>query len=56
VQRRAIYSWLTRLDTGKSPEQAGFNDKQSGRKQEFSKYEHEEFRDELKTGRRWTPP
>ena len=37
VQRRTIYSWLKRLNTNESLEQAVSDDKQTGRKQKLSK-------------------
>jgi uncharacterized protein YjcR len=36
VQRRTIHSWLTRLDTDESLEQAVSDDKRTGRKRKIS--------------------
>nr|WP_254546800.1 IS630 family transposase [Halomarina sp. BND7] len=43
VQRRTIYSWLKRLDTDESREQAVSDDKQTGRKRKPSETQQEEF-------------
>jgi transposase len=43
VQRRTIYSWLKRLDTDESLEQAVSDDKRTGRKRKLSESEQEEF-------------
>ncbi len=43
VQRRTIYSWLKRLDTDESLEQAVSDDKRTGRKRKLSETEQEEF-------------
>jgi len=43
VQRRTIYSWLMRLDTDESIEQAATDDNRSGRKRKLSKSQQEEF-------------
>ncbi|WP_256029144.1 helix-turn-helix domain-containing protein [Natronomonas aquatica] len=43
VQRRTIYSWLKRLDTDESFEQAVSNDKRAGRKQKLSESQLEDF-------------
>lgn len=43
VQRRTIYSWLKRLDTNKSLEQAVSDNKRTGRKRKLSKSQLEEF-------------
>lgn len=43
VQRRTIYSWLKRLDTDKSLEQAVIDDKRTGRKRKISETQQEEF-------------
>jgi len=43
VQRRTIYSWLKRLDTDESLEQAVSDDKRTGRKRKLSKSKQEEF-------------
>ena len=41
--RRTIYSWLTRLDTDESLEQAVSDDKRTGRKRKLSESQQEEF-------------
>ena len=41
--RRTIYSWLTRLDTDESREQAVSDDKRTGRKRKLSESQQEEF-------------
>ncbi|MGM0717960.1 MAG: IS630 family transposase [Halobacteriota archaeon] len=43
VQRRTIYSWLKRLDTDESLEQAVSDDKRTGRKRKISELQQEEF-------------
>jgi transposase len=43
VQRRTIYSWLKRLDTDESLEQAVSDDKRTGRKRKLSEKKQEEF-------------
>ncbi len=43
VQRRTIYSWLKRLDTDESLEQAVTDVHRSGRKRKLSESEQEEF-------------
>ncbi len=43
VQRRTIYSWLKRLDTNESLEQAVTDTHRSGRKQKISEKEQQEF-------------
>jgi transposase len=43
VQRRTIYSWLTRLDTDESLDQAVTDDKRTGRKRKLSEEQQEEF-------------
>ena len=43
VQRRTIYSWLKRLDTDDSLEQAVSDDKRTGRKRKLSKSQQKEF-------------
>ncbi len=43
VQRRTIYSWLKRLDTDESLEQAVTDDHRSGRKRKLSEKEQQEF-------------
>ncbi len=43
VQRRTIYSWLKRLDTDESLEQAVSDDKRTGRKRKLSETQQEEF-------------
>jgi transposase len=43
VQRRTIYSWLNRLDTDESLEQAVADDKRTGRKRKLSESQQEEF-------------
>lgn len=43
VQRRTIYSWLKRLDTDESLEQAVVDDHRSGRKRKTSEKEQKEF-------------
>jgi transposase len=43
VQRRTIYSWLKRLDTDESLEQAVSDDKRTGRKRKLSKLQQEKF-------------
>jgi transposase len=43
VQRRTIYSWLTRLDTDESLEQAVSDDERTGRKRKLSEQQQEEF-------------
>ncbi len=43
VQRRTIYSWLKRLDTNESLEQAVSDDKRTGRKRKLSEPQQEEF-------------
>jgi len=43
VQRRTIYSWLTRLDTDESREQAVSDNKRTGRKRKLSESEQKEF-------------
>jgi transposase len=43
VQRRTIYSWLKRLDTNESLEQAVSDDKRTGRKRKLSKLQQEKF-------------
>ena len=43
VQRRTIYSWLKRLDTDESLEQAVSDDKRTGRKRKLSEQQQEEF-------------
>ena len=43
VQRRTIYSWLKRLDTDNSLEQAVSDDKRTGRKRKLSESQQEEF-------------
>ncbi|TMT81676.1 IS630 family transposase [Haloterrigena sp. H1] len=43
VQRRTIYSWLTRLDTDESLEQAVTDAHRSGRKRKLSEKEQKEF-------------
>nr|WP_191452955.1 IS630 family transposase [Halogeometricum sp. CBA1124] len=43
VQRRTIYSWLKRLDTDESLEQAVSDDKRTGRKRKLSESQQEEF-------------
>jgi transposase len=47
VQRRAIYSWLTRLDTDESLKQAVSNDKRTGRKEKHSEIQQQEFEETL---------
>jgi transposase len=44
VQRRTIYSWLKRLDTDTSLEQAVSDVKRSGRKRKLSESEQQEFK------------
>jgi transposase len=43
VQRRTIHSWLTRLDTDESIEQAIRDNKRTGRKRKLSEEQQEEF-------------
>jgi len=43
VQRRTIYSWLKRLDTDESLEQAVSDAKRTGRKRKLSETQQEEF-------------
>jgi len=43
VQRRTIYSWLKRLDTDESLEQAVSDDKRTGRKRKLSETQQEKF-------------
>ncbi len=43
VQRRTIYSWLKRLDTDESLEQAVSDDKRTGRKRKLSETQQKEF-------------
>jgi len=43
VQRRTIYSWLKRLDTDESLEQAVSDDERTGRKRKLSESQLEEF-------------
>ncbi|GAA0307406.1 hypothetical protein GCM10009066_21340 [Halarchaeum salinum] len=43
--RRTIYSWLTRLDTDKSLEQAVTDDKRTGRKRKLSESQQHKFED-----------
>ena len=43
VQRRTIYSWLTRLDTDESLEQAVSDAKRTGRKRKLSESQQEEL-------------
>ncbi len=43
VPRRTIYSWLKRLDTDESLEQAVSDDKRTGRKRKLSGEQQEEF-------------
>jgi transposase len=43
VQRRTIYSWLKRLDTDESLEQAVSDDKRTGRKRKLSESHQREF-------------
>jgi transposase len=43
VQRRTIHSWLNRLDTDESIEQAVRDDKRTGRKRKISEEQQEEF-------------
>jgi transposase len=43
VQRRTIHSWLNRLDTDESIEQAVRDNKRTGRKQKLSEERQEEF-------------
>ncbi len=43
VQRRTIYSWLKRLDTNESLEQAVSDDNRSGRKRKLSQSQQKEF-------------
>ncbi|ELY94421.1 IS630 family transposase, partial [Natrialba taiwanensis] len=43
VQRRTIYSWLKRLDTNESLEQAVTDDHRSGRKRKLPEKEQHEF-------------
>ncbi len=43
VQRRTIYSWLERLDTGEPFEQAVSDDKRTGRKRKLSDSQQESF-------------
>ena len=43
VQRRTIYSWLTRLDTDESLEQAVSDAKRTGRKRKLSELQQEEL-------------
>jgi transposase len=43
VQRRTIYSWLKRLDTDQSLEQAVSDSKRTGRKRKLSEIEQKEF-------------
>ncbi|GCF15976.1 hypothetical protein Harman_39110 [Haloarcula mannanilytica] len=43
VQRRTIYSWLKRLDTDESLEQAVSDDKRTGRKRKLSETQQEIF-------------
>ncbi|WP_136689348.1 IS630 family transposase [Halorhabdus amylolytica] len=43
VQRRTIYSWLKRLDTDESLEQAVSDDKRTGRKRKLSESQQREF-------------
>src|SRR6056297_2380466 len=43
VQRRTIYSWLKRLDTDESLEQAVSDDKRTGRKRKLSDQQQTEF-------------
>jgi transposase len=45
VQRRTIYSWLKRLDTDESLEQAVSDDKRTGRKRKLSESQQQEFED-----------
>src|SRR6056297_3575260 len=45
VQRRTIYSWLKRLDTDESLEQAVSDDKRTGRKRKLSDIEQENFQE-----------
>jgi transposase len=43
IQRRTIYSWLKRLDTDESLEQAVSDDKRTGRKRKLSESQQEDF-------------
>ncbi len=43
VERRTIYSWLKRLDTDESLEQAVSDDKRTGRKRKLSELQQEKF-------------
>nr|WP_274546376.1 helix-turn-helix domain-containing protein [Halobacterium salinarum] len=43
VQRRTIYSWLTRLDTDESLEHAASDDKRTGRNRKLSETQQNEF-------------
>jgi transposase len=43
VQRRTIYSWLKRLDTDESLEQAVSDSKRTGRKRKISETQQEDF-------------
>jgi transposase len=43
IQRRTIHSWLNRLDTDESLEQAVCDDKRTGRKRKLSEEQQEEF-------------
>ncbi len=45
VQRRTIYSWLTRLDTDESLEQAVTDAHRSGRKRKLSETQQKEFKE-----------
>nr|WP_013035154.1 IS630 family transposase [Haloferax sp. Atlit-10N] len=45
VQRRTIYSWLKRLDTNESLEQAVSDDKRTGRKRKLSETQQIEFQE-----------
>ncbi|WEL28110.1 Transposase (plasmid) [Haloferax volcanii] len=47
VQRRTIYSWLKRLDTDESLEQAVSDDKRTGRKRKLSELQQKEFEEIL---------
>ena len=45
VQRRTIYSWLKRLDTNESLEQAVSDDKRTGRKRKLSETQQNKFQE-----------
>ncbi|RDZ50188.1 IS630 family transposase, partial [Haloferax sp. Atlit-10N] len=47
VQRRTIYSWLKRLDTDESLDQAVSDDKRTGRKRKLSETQQKEFEETL---------